>query len=160
MEQNGQIMGKATKKDGGGQWVFWPIQDSFDAASPEELTTMDSLITALKESLPVLRSTYKTLTTNLTTLQKAPTTSELSTLISSLQASNAAKKEKLEGFKSGEVKIVTKEELEKVEKEFKYWAKKRGDRKKAFQGVEDILLQGEMSREDIWEKAGIEEDLM
>ncbi len=26
MEQNGQIMGKATKKDGGGQWVFWAIQ--------------------------------------------------------------------------------------------------------------------------------------
>lgn len=58
------------------------------------------------------------------------------------------------------MKIVTKEELEKVEKEFKYWAKKRGDRKKAFQSVEDILLEGEMSREDIWEKAGIEEDVM
>lgn len=26
MEQNGVIMGKATKKDGGGQWVFWAIQ--------------------------------------------------------------------------------------------------------------------------------------
>jgi 26S proteasome regulatory subunit (ATPase 3-interacting protein) len=26
MEQNGQIMGKATKKDGGGQWVFWALQ--------------------------------------------------------------------------------------------------------------------------------------
>jgi hypothetical protein len=26
MEQNGLIKGKATKKDGGGQWVFWPIQ--------------------------------------------------------------------------------------------------------------------------------------
>jgi hypothetical protein len=26
MEQSGQIMGKATKKDGGGQWIFWAIQ--------------------------------------------------------------------------------------------------------------------------------------
>jgi hypothetical protein len=26
MEQNGVIMGKATKKDGGGQWVFWSLQ--------------------------------------------------------------------------------------------------------------------------------------
>ncbi|CZR57628.1 uncharacterized protein PAC_07517 [Phialocephala subalpina] len=148
MEQNRQIMGKATKKDGGGQWVFWPIQDPSDAASPEELATMDTLITTLKESMPTLRTTFKTITTNLTTLQKAPTTSELSSIISSLQTSNAAKKEKLEGFKSGAVKIVTKQELEKVEKEYKYWAKKRVDRKKAFQGVEDLLLQGEMTRED------------
>jgi hypothetical protein len=26
MEAAGRIMGKATKKDGGGQWVFWAIQ--------------------------------------------------------------------------------------------------------------------------------------
>ena len=26
MEQNGHIMRKATKKDGGGQWVFWSLQ--------------------------------------------------------------------------------------------------------------------------------------
>ena len=34
MEQNGVIMGKATKKDGGGQWVFWAIQVCFLLPTP------------------------------------------------------------------------------------------------------------------------------
>lgn len=37
MEQNGQIMGKATKKDGGGQWVFWGLQVSFFPLSSSSL---------------------------------------------------------------------------------------------------------------------------
>jgi 26S proteasome regulatory subunit (ATPase 3-interacting protein) len=117
---------------------------------------MDVSITTLKDSLPSLKSTLKLLTTKLTTLRSAPTTSELA--VSKLREENKAKGEKLNGFKDGSVKMVTREEVERVDREFRYWGGKRGVRKNAFGNLEGVLLEG-MSREDVWEKAGVEEDV-
>lgn len=55
------------------------------------------------------------------------------------------------------MRTVTTEEVEKVEKDLKFWAGKRGSRKKAFGNLEAVLLDG-MSRDDVWERAGIEGD--
>lgn len=175
-------MGKATKKDGGGQWVFWPIQvsalsspshsylvtqsntpqDPSDAASPEELVAMDTQINHLRENNPTLKTTLKHLTSKLNNLKSAPTTTELSSIVCELQVSLKEKKEKLEGYKSGTVKMITKEELDKTEKEWKYWSQKRMMRKKAFKELEGDLLDAMegLTREDLWDKAGIEEDCM
>ncbi|PVH87823.1 TBPIP-domain-containing protein [Cadophora sp. DSE1049] len=158
MEQNCQIKGKASKSGTGGQWVFWAIQDPADSASPEELAAMDTSITTLRDTLPTLKSTLKTQTTKLNTLRSAPTTIELAAAVDRIRHENQAKTEKLRGFKEGSIKTVTREEVEKVEKDLKHWSVKGLARKKAFENLEAVLLDG-MSREDIWEKAGIEGDV-
>ncbi|KUJ14863.1 TBPIP-domain-containing protein [Mollisia scopiformis] len=160
MEQAGQIMGKATKKDGGGQWVFWAIQDPADTASPDQLKEMDSQISALREAIPGLKSRAKEVTSKLTTLQNAPTMEELGEMVARLQRELGEKRERVEGYKGEGRKVVTREESEKVEREWKYWGKKRGDRKKGFLNLEAVMLEGELKREDLWERAGLEEDVM
>ena len=135
------------------------LQDPADAATPEELAAMDTTITMLKSSLPPLKSTLKITSTKLATLKSAPTTSELQTMVDNLRAGNATKAEKLNGFKNGEVKQVSKEEMARVEKEYKYWDTKKRARKLAYMGLEDMLLaSGERMREDIRESLGVEND--
>ncbi|KAH8779330.1 Tat binding protein 1-interacting [Hyaloscypha finlandica] len=158
MEQNGQIVGKATKKDGGGQWVFWGLQDAADTLSPEQLASMDEQINTLKSSIPSLKTTQRNLTLKLNTLLSAPTTAALHTLISSIQQEKKLKAEKLREFTEGAVKMVTKEEVSKVGREVKEWAVKRKKRMDAFKGLEAMLMQGPWSKEELWEKAGVEED--
>ena len=68
---------------------------------------------------------------------------------------NEEKRERLEGYRNGREKMVTKEEKEKVDAEYKYWAAKRQARKRAFDNLEDLFLAG-MTREELWERAGIE----
>lgn len=179
MEQTNQIMGKATNGDKkGSQWVFWALQvstsssilfslhyarltmirlqkDPSDAATPEELSAMDLEITTLHSRLTDLKSTLKIATSKLATLTAAPTSSELALQVKKLRTDNEKKRETLEGYQGGLVKLVTTEETEKVDKEFRYWAAKRRARKVAFDGLEDLFLVA-MSREELWERAGIE----
>lgn len=92
---------------------------------------MDTEITTLKESLPPLKASFKTLTGSLQAALSAPTTAELIILIQKLQVDNAAKAEKLKGFQDGSIKMVTKEDLDRTEKEYKYWNARRGARVRA-----------------------------
>jgi 26S proteasome regulatory subunit (ATPase 3-interacting protein) len=175
MEQSGQVMGKATKKDGGGQWVFWPVQvrsqpipsylaisakfpkDASDSASPEELFIMDEQITRLRESLPALKTSFRLVTAKLNAILAAPSASELAAMVQNLQEDIKTKREKLYGFKNGSAKIVTKEESETIEREFKYWSARRKGRKDAFANLEANLLEG-LTTEEIMDKAGLEHD--
>lgn len=54
--------------------------------------------------------------------------------------------------------MVTKSEVEKVDREVREWSAKRKRRVEAFQNLEAVLLQGEWGREELWERAGVEED--
>jgi 26S proteasome regulatory subunit (ATPase 3-interacting protein) len=116
---------------------------------------MDATINNLRTTLPGLRSSLKVAVTQLATLAATPSSSELALLVEKLHVENEKKKEKLEGYKSGREKLVTKGEMEAVDKEYRYWAAKRQARKRAFDALEDYFLVG-MSREELWEKAGIE----
>lgn len=118
---------------------------------------MDTSISSIREILPALKSSLKIVNTKLQTLRSAPTTSQLATLVEKLREANAVKAAKLEGFKNGTMRMVTKEEVEKVEKDFKYWGMKRKARMNAYKNLEAQLLEG-MSKEDIEEKVGIEAD--
>lgn len=133
------------------------LQDPADRATPEELATMDTLITTLREStIPPLKSQLKGLSSKLSSVLSAPTTADLHILVANLQASNAEKRERVQGFKDNGVKMVSKEAAEKVERERRYWEVKRRARKECFLGVEGIFLEG-MKKEELWEKAGIED---
>jgi 26S proteasome regulatory subunit (ATPase 3-interacting protein) len=116
---------------------------------------MDATISILRNKLPGLRSTLKIATTKLATLTATPSSSELAILVDKLRTENEKKQKKLEGYKSGSEKLVSKEEIEGVDKEYRYWNAKRQARKRAFDVMEDYFLAG-MSREELWEKAGIE----
>jgi 26S proteasome regulatory subunit (ATPase 3-interacting protein) len=119
---------------------------------------MDETITTLKSSIPTLKTTQRNLTTKLNALLSAPTTASLHTLIITLTETNKLKAENLKGFKEGIMKMVTKEEVAKVDRELKEWGIKRKKRIEAFRGLEDACLQGPWKREELWEKAGLEED--
>lgn len=116
---------------------------------------MDTSISTLRNSLPGLRSALKIATTKLATLAAAPSTADLALLAGELRAENERKRERLEGYKSGREKLVTKEETETVDREYRYWSARRQARKRAFDDLEDLFLAG-MSRDELWEKAGIE----
>jgi 26S proteasome regulatory subunit, ATPase 3, interacting protein len=118
---------------------------------------MDTTISTLRETIPTLKSNLKILSTKLATLKSAPTTAELAGMIEKLKGENKRKEEKLKGFREGSVRIVTREEVERAEREERYWGVKRRARKEAFLGLEAILREG-MTKEEIWERAGLEED--
>jgi hypothetical protein len=120
---------------------------------------MDECIGTLRASIPTLKSSLKTTTQKLKLIKSAPTSSDLAAMIETIRSENAAKREKLRGFKDGSIKQVSKEEMEGVEKEWKYWNGKRRVRKSAFEAVEDQLRDG-MTKEEIWEKAGLEQDVL
>lgn len=128
-----------------------------DAATPEELSAMDTSITAFRESLPALKCSLKILSTKLYTLKSAPTTTELVSIVENLRVENKMKEENLREFKQGSVKMITKEEMDKVEREFKYWGTRRRARKNAYRNLEAQLLVG-MSKDEIEEKVGVEPD--
>lgn len=119
---------------------------------------MDTTIERIKEGLPVLKVDYKNAATKLNTLRSAPTTSQLAAMVDSLRAENKMKKEKLIGFTTGSVKMLTKDEMEKVEKDFKYWGMKRKARKGAYANLEYQLLEGGITKDDIEDKVGVEPD--
>lgn len=132
-------------------------QDPADAATPEELAIMDTSITTLRESLPALKVSLKILTNKLNNLKSAPTTSQLVSIVENLRAHNKLKMEKLDAYKNGNVKIVTRDELENVEKEYKYWGARRKARKNGYLNIEAQLLEG-YTKDELEEKLGFERD--
>ncbi len=119
---------------------------------------MDLTISTLKESILVLKATFKSTSLKLSTVQSAPTTAALASLITDIQTSNVKKTEKLKGYKEGSVKIVTKEELDVTEAELRKWGRKRKARVEAYKNLEAVLLDNGCNREEVRERAGIEED--
>ena len=68
---------------------------------------------------------------------------------------------RLEPLRFGTVKPVNKSEKEKVEKEWVYWGKKAGVRKKICMdlwGFCTELLGDGQTKEELWEELGVEGD--
>ncbi|RFU29105.1 hypothetical protein B7463_g7228, partial [Scytalidium lignicola] len=158
MEKKGLIMGKATKGDAkGSQWVFWCLQDSSTPSTPADLAAMNSTINNLRETLPLLKTRQKELSTRLNTVRSAPTTSELRALIRSLSVQRQEKEARLAALKDGSVEKVSKEEMEKTEGEWRVWERAGRIRKKCFVELEATLVEAGIGKEELWEKAGIED---
>jgi 26S proteasome regulatory subunit (ATPase 3-interacting protein) len=98
MGEKGKIGNKATNgKEKGSQFVFWTLQDPADAASPEELVTMDERIAALRANAPMLKTNLKVVGFKLSTLKSAPTMAELAETVEALRVENKEKSAKLLG---------------------------------------------------------------
>jgi 26S proteasome regulatory subunit (ATPase 3-interacting protein) len=133
-------------------------QDPSDAATPDELATIDSAISSLRASLPVLKTRFRLASTKLSALAAAPTSSELSRTVERLRAEIEEKRARLDGLRSGDARPVTREEVQRAEQEYGYWAGRRRARVRAFENLEELFLAG-MEREELWERAGIEGDV-
>lgn len=157
LAESGQLMSKATKgNEKGSQWVFWAIQDAADNASPAELAAMDSEISTLKEALPALKGNMKVVAKKLEVLKSAPTTKELVAKVEAMGREAMEKGERLKAFREGSVQMVTKEVLDRVEKEFKYWGARKGARRRAFDALEAMITEG-VPKDELWDQAGLEE---
>ncbi|APA13463.1 predicted protein [Sclerotinia sclerotiorum 1980 UF-70] len=157
LSNSGLINGKGTNGDGkGSQWVYWALQ-SPSTLSPEELAAMDTEIENLRARIPELRMDVKKLNIKLGGLEKELGIGELKERIERLEEGKREKEERLRGLREGGVKVVKKEEVERVARELSYWGRMRGIRKRGFLNAEGVLLEG-MGREEIWERAGIEGD--
>ncbi|POS83928.1 hypothetical protein EPUL_004259 [Erysiphe pulchra] len=155
----GKIKSKSTRgNEKGSQWIFWALQDDTDNIGPEELSQMDEEIKEMKENVKEMKIKLKANAKSLETLKNTPTTKKLIDNIENLRIENKSKKERLQEYRSGENKMVTREEMSKVDKELIYWTKKQLARKRAFQCLEDLMLETK-TREELWEEAGIEEDV-
>ncbi|KAH8819719.1 Tat binding protein 1-interacting protein-domain-containing protein [Xylogone sp. PMI_703] len=158
LEKKGLIMGKATKGDAkGSQWVFWCLQDPTTSSTPADLTALDTTITTLRETIPLLKAQQKDLNARLQTLRSAPTTSELRALVETLRSQRQEKTTRLAALKNGSVEKVSKEEMERIGREWKFWDRAARIRRKCFLELEDTLVEAGMGREELWEKAGVED---
>ncbi|QSZ28596.1 hypothetical protein DSL72_003095 [Monilinia vaccinii-corymbosi] len=158
LANSGLINGKGTNGDGkGSQWVYWPLQDPSSSLSPEDLANMDTEIEDLRARMPELKMEVKKVGLKLAGLKSEMGVSELNERIEKLEEGKREKEARLRALEDGGTQVVKKEEVDRVGREFTYWSKMRAIRKKGFLAVEGMLLEG-MSREDIWEKAGLEGD--
>ncbi|KAG0647292.1 Meiotic expression up-regulated 13 [Hyphodiscus hymeniophilus] len=163
--EKGTLGMKATNKindDGeyakGTQFVFWTPQNASDTATPEELATMECTIAELKASNPILQKELKAQSSKLAMMKAAPTIAQLQDMVDALRVENAAKANKLAEFKSGKVKMPSKEEMVAVERAHRFWSRVKKARKAAYGELEYSLMENGKSREDIREECGVEGD--
>ncbi|KAL6721205.1 hypothetical protein ACLMJK_000307 [Lecanora helva] len=120
------IAGKAAGK----QVVYHAIQEPADPLSLEDLAALDKEIAGLRDSIATAKANEKLLQANLISVNATPSTEELRSDISLLELEKKEIVERLEKLRSGNVKPVSPEEKEAVDKEWGQWSRKAGRRKK------------------------------
>lgn len=118
---------------------------------------MDTEIEELRAKMPELKMEVKRVGIQLAGLKSEIGVAELREKIERLEEAKRVKEERLRGLREGGTEVVTSEEVDRVGKEWSYWGRMRGVRMKGFKAIEGMLLEG-LERDDIWERAGIEED--
>ncbi|RAL60638.1 hypothetical protein DID88_009956 [Monilinia fructigena] len=98
-----------------------------------------------RAKMPELKMEVKKLGIKLAGLKSEIGVQELRDRIEKLEEEKKEKERRLEALKNGGAKVVKKEEVDRVGREFTYWLKMKGIRKRGFLAVEGMLLEG-MSR--------------
>jgi 26S proteasome regulatory subunit, ATPase 3, interacting protein len=124
-------------------------QDPKDSATLEELATLDTSVASLREVIPSLKSALKAKSTALATLRSQPTTQALKISVDNLEKQRDEIEARLKVLRSGTVKPVSMEEKERVEAEYRKWAKKELTRKRMWKEAEGTLLEA-MTREELY----------
>lgn len=120
-------------------------------ATPEELKALDEAINAIRESLPSLKASLKGKQTSLAGIRAAPTTDVLRAEVDSSDRDNKEMEERLSVLRSGNIKPVSTQEKEDVEKMFKEWTRKKNIRRGIFAELEGMILDsGGIGKEELW----------
>jgi 26S proteasome regulatory subunit (ATPase 3-interacting protein) len=136
--------------------VYHALQQSADAATPEQLAAMDAETEVLRVELNDLKTEEKSLKANVGSLTSGMTISELEKEAAELERRKAELVARLEPLRAGTVKPVSADERDKAEREFKMWRTRAATRKKIAMELWEMLteeLPDGMSKEDMWVRA-------
>ena len=137
----------------GKQIVYHAIQDPNDALCMDDLAAMDKQIASLREDLSTLKSNEKLLRSNLVSANATMSTTELSSLVKDLSNEQAEFLARLCQLRNGDIKPVTPEEKESVDKEWAMWKRKAEARKKIAMELwaigTEVLPEGK-TKEEVW----------
>ncbi|KAI9783639.1 MAG: hypothetical protein M1835_003764 [Candelina submexicana] len=157
MQERNEIVGRAAGK----QSVYHVFQDPNEAASPEELATMDVEISTLKEETTTLKADEKALRSTLSTLKTTMSTHDLREAVHALELELKTIEARLSPLRSGNVVPVSAEERALVEKEWREVKRVVEVRRKGcmslWADLSEQLPEG-TTREELWERLGLEND--
>ncbi|KAF2096523.1 TBPIP-like protein [Rhizodiscina lignyota] len=155
MHEKKEIEGRAAGK----QIVYHVIQDPADAATPEHLAALDAAILSLQEETTALRSQATGLKSTLSALNATLSTADLRAAVADLEAKHAEVTTRLDKLRKGDVRPISAEEKQLVEKEEKKWEtvarKRKAIVKEMWTLVKDIATETGKNLEDLKEELGL-----
>lgn len=125
----------------GKQSVYHTIQDLDNAPTPAQLKEMDDRIQTLKDETTTLTAQAKTLRTTLAQLNSSLSTADLRTQVAAMQAEKAEIEARLEGLRVGNVKPVSKEEKESIERDMRVVGRCVDARRKIVKEMSGMILE-------------------
>lgn len=114
---------------------------------------MDKEIVSLRDAVATIKSSEKLLKASLITANATITAEDLRAGITVLHMKKAELEGRLQPLRSGSVQPIEKEERERVEKEWAYWTRRAGTRKKICMdlwGYCTDLVPEAQTKEDLW----------
>ncbi|KAK6347544.1 hypothetical protein TWF718_005383 [Orbilia javanica] len=135
-------------------------QDPDDFASPEEIAEMKASVERMKERTSTLKAELKSLQVTLQNLRSMPTADDLKSEVGTLRQEVTNLRSRLGPLRSGDVKPVSAEERQNVQKEVKkmqgLWIARKRWSKEFFEAVADGM-SSDVNLKDLKETMGIEE---
>lgn len=125
----------------GKQSVYHTIQDLDNAPTPAQLKEMDDRTQALKDETTTLTAQAKTLRATLAQLNSSLSTADLRTQVTAMQAEKAEIEARLDGLRGGNMKPVSKEEKERIEKEMRVVGRCVDARTKIVKEMSGMILE-------------------
>ena len=110
--------------------VYHALQDPNDAMSLEDLAAMDAEIATLRKTIATAKANEKLLRANLASVNATMSTDELRANVKLLEHDKKEILGRLGPLRAGNMKPVSPEEKEKVDKELSLWERTAGKRKK------------------------------
>ena len=114
---------------------------------------MDKEISSLHDAIVTTKSSEKLLKASLITANATITAEDLRKDVMLLEMKKRELEGRLEPLRTGSVQPIEKEEREKVEREWGFWTKKAGMRKKIYMdlwGYCTDLVPAEQTKEELW----------
>jgi 26S proteasome regulatory subunit (ATPase 3-interacting protein) len=149
----------------GKQIVYHAIQDPADEATPEELAEIDREIERLRGEVGSAKEHEKALKVELAALGARVPTGELHDQVRGLEAKRQQLLEQLALLRDGsrKARMVTVEEQQRVEREWKKWQRQAIVRKRIcrelWERCTEVLPEGVKSKAELWESLGLEGQL-
>lgn len=137
----------------GKQIVYHALQDPNEAASAEEVATMDQEIETIRAEIIATKVHEKLLKANLATVNATLSTDDLRGNVIALELGKEQILARLVPLRSGSAKPVSLEETSVVDREWKEWQRHWSVRKKIAMEVwayaTEVLPEG-TTKEDLW----------
>ncbi|KAI8352693.1 Tat binding protein 1-interacting protein-domain-containing protein [Mortierella sp. GBAus27b] len=123
-----------TTKLYGKQSIYVIRQDTIDVATPQEMAAIDNEMRLLQGQIAESKARHKQLSSELSALNSALTTDQITARLDQLKAKNVQAEEHLSLLRSGN-QLVTREEKQRVAKEMEFYRKMWNQRRRIFKDM-------------------------